>query len=171
MQLHQFNLQYSPEEDRLRLRLNTTSKEEFRFLLTRRFVRLLWPVLQKLLQRDYQQREPALSYVADHMVAMEKDSVISQANFKESYQDAVERFPLGEEYLLLSRIQVKNVASKNILCLLPTSGQGIEIPANNRFLHAFCKLLKDGVAKADWNLSFAELGDVAMTSKESRTLH
>jgi len=34
--LHQINLGYSPEEDRLLLRINTTGKTEYRLWMTRR---------------------------------------------------------------------------------------------------------------------------------------
>ncbi len=45
--LHQINLGFSPEEDRLLLRINTTGKTEYRLWMTRRYVKLLWKLLTK----------------------------------------------------------------------------------------------------------------------------
>ena len=39
--INQLQMSYSPEEDRVLLRLNTTSAEEFRFWLTRRYCQLM----------------------------------------------------------------------------------------------------------------------------------
>ena len=43
--INQLQMSYSPEEDRVLLRLNTTSAEEFRFWLTRRYCQLMVPAL------------------------------------------------------------------------------------------------------------------------------
>ena len=45
--LHQINLGYSPEEDRILLRINTTGKTEYRLWMTRRYVKILWKLLTK----------------------------------------------------------------------------------------------------------------------------
>ena len=50
--LHQFNMEYVAEEDRLLLRVQTVDHNEFLVWLTRRYVKQLWPLLVKLLERD-----------------------------------------------------------------------------------------------------------------------
>ncbi|QLQ33522.1 MAG: hypothetical protein HZT40_20145 [Candidatus Thiothrix singaporensis] len=62
----QIQARYVEEEDRILLRINTVADEEFRFWLTRRFLRRLSPVLQEGLmssptarqQLDYVSRRP-----------------------------------------------------------------------------------------------------------------
>ena len=82
--------------------------------------------------------------------------MIADANFQEKYSDEVKNFPLGDDIILLTRIQVKNSGQGDILCLLPTAGQGLEFQAHNRFLHTFCKLLRDVTLRAEWELSLTE---------------
>ena len=49
-QLHQVQLSYDPTEDRAVLRIRTHDNSEFTFWLTRRYVKLLWPVLMQMLE-------------------------------------------------------------------------------------------------------------------------
>lgn len=172
MRIHQFNLQFNPEEDRVLFRLNTVSGESFRFFLTRRFVKLLWSVLGKLLRADFERRQPEQARHSADILAFEQAKTLQNADFSQSYQEpAVEtRFPLGEEPILLSRIQVKQTDVAPVLCLSPTRGQGIEIPAHFRFLHTFRKMIRDVVTRAEWDLSLDE-GYEFVSPNDSPTVH
>ena len=48
--LHQIQMQYDAHEDRGLLRIRTRDGSEFRFWLTRRFVRALWPMVREMLE-------------------------------------------------------------------------------------------------------------------------
>ena len=48
MRLHQLKVDYDAEQDRLLMLVATTEEIELRLSLTRRFVKLLWPLLVKL---------------------------------------------------------------------------------------------------------------------------
>lgn len=170
MRIHQFKLQYDPEQDRILFLLNTVTRDEFRFHLTRRFVKLLWPVLQKLLKDDYQKQSPETAHVADALLAFEKEKVMPQVDFAKQYSAEVQNFPLGEGILLLSRIAVKKAGQGEILCLLPRDGRGVELPANRKLLFSLCKVLKDAAGKAQWDLDLAESGDEASMAGP-RVLH
>ncbi len=152
MNIHQFNLQFSPEQDRIVFRINTINKEEFRFYLTRRYVKLLWPVLMRLLENDYKRREPDKSHMSEVMLEFEQEKVVSKADFKQEYAEDIKTHPLGEETILLSQIKVKPIPNGEVLCMLPSDGKGIEFQVNNKFLHTFCKMLRDMAAKAEWDL-------------------
>ncbi|MDM8524715.1 hypothetical protein QUF80_15210 [Desulfococcaceae bacterium HSG8] len=152
MTIHQFNLQFNPEEDRIVFRLNTVNKQEFRFFFTRRFVKLLWPVLQQLLGNDLKRREPTKVHAAKEIVEFEREQVVSKANFTQKYSEEKMTYPLGEGGILVTRIQVKQAPQGDILCLHPSDGRGIEFMVNKAFLHPFCKLLEDAVAKAQWDM-------------------
>lgn len=52
MNIHQIQCLYQPLEDRILLRIMVTDRSEFRCWLTRRYVKLLWQVMLKLLERD-----------------------------------------------------------------------------------------------------------------------
>ncbi|HVQ25555.1 MAG TPA: hypothetical protein VMV01_10260, partial [Planctomycetota bacterium] len=48
MRLHQLKVDYEAEQDRLVMLVATSESVELRLALTRRFVKLLWPLLVKL---------------------------------------------------------------------------------------------------------------------------
>ena len=48
MRLHQLKIDYAAEQDRLLMLIAASEKVEVRMWLTRRFVKLLWPLLVKL---------------------------------------------------------------------------------------------------------------------------
>ena len=48
MRLQQINVEYSAEQDRLLMRIGTSEGSEMRLSLTRRYVKLLWPLLVRL---------------------------------------------------------------------------------------------------------------------------
>lgn len=173
MQIHQFNMQFNPEHDRLIFRLNTTAHEEFRFSLTRRFVKLLWPVLIQLLEKEYKQREPEKSHLANVLLPYEHQEVVSKADFSKPYAEEDMIYPLGEEPMLLSRIQIKQGSQGDILCLLPTNGSGIELGANPQFIHTFCKLLRDVISRSDWDMDFIFVKQAESISQapQKRVLH
>ncbi|OQX04576.1 MAG: hypothetical protein BWK80_53460 [Desulfobacteraceae bacterium IS3] len=163
MNIYQFNLQFSPEEDRIVFKLNTFNKEEFRFYLTRRFVKVLWPVLQQLMSNDLRRREPEKSHVAQAVLEFEHEKVLSQTNFTQKYSEEVTTYPLGEELILLFGIRVKQAPQGDILCLHNSAGKGIEFMVNNAFLHPFCKLLAENLIRAEWELNFPSAPQKAQT--------
>lgn len=156
MQVQQLNMQYLPEADRVLFRIKTTNGEVMAFKLTRRFVRLLWPVIQDLIREDYVRRAPDKAQrpdVVEAMVDFERQSVMSRGDFRQPFAASHStKFPLGERPILLSRIQVKKDGKVPVLCLYPTNGAGVELPANQQMLHFFSTLLKQVVQKAEWNL-------------------
>ena len=49
--IHQMQITFVPVQDRLMFRLNTTAQTEFKLWFTRRYVKLLWQVLQQMLKK------------------------------------------------------------------------------------------------------------------------
>ena len=58
-QLHQMQITYVPVEDRLLYRVNTKHRQEFRFWMTRRYVKLLWKGLIDILKKREAPEEKA----------------------------------------------------------------------------------------------------------------
>ena len=48
MQIHQLSVSYQAEQDRLLLRVSSTSGQEMRLWLTRRLMLGLWPLISRL---------------------------------------------------------------------------------------------------------------------------
>ncbi len=152
-QLNQIQCRYVPLEDRVLLRINSSDHSEFRFWLTRRYVRLLWPVLSQLLQGDPQISQAQDARARQAILAFQHESALSQSSFSQTFREEQAKFPLGETPVLLSRIQTRTTTQgQSVLCLHPEQGQGIELNMSRTLLHALTRLLTDAVQKAGWEL-------------------
>ena len=166
---HQIQISFNAEQDRLLLRLNTAgrTKAEFRFWLTRRYVRVLWKALLNMLQQ-HQPKEvkESQSPIAKPMaIAQEHKEVVSQADFQTQYQES-HVFPLGEEPILVSKVQLKQDEKGNqILGISPQEGEGVQFGLNNQLMHSICKLIVDATNRAEWdlNLDFGEAEELIKT--------
>lgn len=159
MQIHQLQVTFDPAEDRLRMRLSTTAGEEFRLFLTRRFVRLLWPELQRVVEAGAVERVPA-AVVPREVVAFEREKALAATDFKTPYQEgapeAPRHFPLGEAPYLATRGRIRREKPGLYrLTLDPESGSGIELALDDRLMHSLTRLIEAAVRAAEWDLAFA----------------
>jgi len=164
MQIHQIQMSYDKLQDRILLRVSTKVQAEFRFWLTRRYAKLLWEMLMKMLERDpgtamYQEEK-----LRRAMVGFQHQNAVEGGEFSKQYEDNATALPLGVEPVLLSRITAKAdaTAGNQVLCLHPEQGQGIDLAVNASLLHMIAKLLSDAVAQTDWNLKFVVDPDVVV---------
>ncbi len=171
-QLHQMQVSYVPEEDRIMFRINTNARQEFRFWMTRRYVDILWKSITKLINpsqvdsevddltpekpeensrgEDAQQLRDEL--IQSTEVAAKHKEQVQKSDFKTQYQES-RYFPLGEEPTLLYGVGVKPGANgQPLLCMNPQQGEGIELALNDEIMHSLCKLISDSAVKAGWSL-------------------
>jgi hypothetical protein len=153
-------LTYSAEQDRLLLRLSTRDPAEFRFWLTRRCAKLLWRVLVKMVEQDRALQGQFDPGTRRQVLGIQHEGFVSQGNFSQTFDDNTPRsMPLGETPVLVTKLQTqKKPDGVQQLSLHPTQGQGIDMLLDTRLLHILCKLLRETVAKADWDieLQFAQ---------------
>ena len=153
MRLHQLKLDYIPEHDRLLLRVSTDNQFEVRLWLTRRALRLLWPLLVQMVRASPEVALQSNPQARDALVGMQHEQALSRADFTRAFEEAPREMPLGAEPILVARIQSNRDDSGNqVLGLLPQQGQGIHLTLDNTLLHSFCKLVQNAVAKSDWDI-------------------
>ena len=153
MRLHQLKLDFNPEQDRLLLRVSTDDKLEVRLWLTRRALRLLWPLLVQMVRSSPEVALQSNAEARDYLAGVQHEKALSQANFGDPFEETPRGMPLGAEPILVARMQSKKDANGNqILGLLPQQGQGINLTLDNTLLHSLCKLLQNAVAKSDWDI-------------------
>ena len=153
MRLHQLKLDFIPEQDRLLLRLSTDSRLELRLWLTRRALRLLWPLLLQMLRAAPEVARQSNPQARDALVGLQHEQALVRANFADAFEEAPREMPLGAEPILVVHIQANTDASGNpVLGLLPQQGQGIHLTLDNILLHSLCKLLRDAVAQSGWDM-------------------
>lgn len=153
MRLRQLKLDYIAEQDRLLLRASTDNQLEVRLWLTRRALRMLWPLLLQMLRSSPEVALQSNPQARDALVGMQHERALRQANFADPFEEVPREFPLGAEPILVARIQTsKDDGGKHLLKLLPQQGQGIHLTLDNTLLHSLCRLLQNAVARSDWDM-------------------
>ncbi len=151
--LHQIQFRHVPQEDRILLRIKTTDRSEFRFWLTRRYVKLLWPVVVKMLESDQRVRLQPTPEAKSAVLSFQHEKAISNSDFSTQYHEDAAELPLGESPVVLAKIQLKKAdPSSDLLCMHPESGKGIELAMNETLLHSFSKLLTDAIKVSEWDI-------------------
>jgi len=160
--LHQINVTFQPVEDRLLLRISTkqTGSEgigEVRLWLTRRYVRLLWSVMEKLLEEDVVKLPQVTPTNKQVFKRLQQQSDIAQSDFSTPYAppEIPLETPWGDAPLLLSKIQVrKDKNGGHVLYLGAEDNKGLHLNMNTQLVNSFMKLLADTTEKAKWDLRF-----------------
>src|SRR6478609_6489809 len=151
MKLHQLKVEYDAEQDRLIMLVATSESVELRLALTRRFVKLLWPLLVKLAEEASPKiRTQANPEARKALLGLEHETAVSKADFTKPYDAGESLRPLGDAPLLLVRIQTGHDRNgQPIVALHPAEGQGITLSFDSVLLHSLCRLLQSAVKKSD----------------------
>ena len=154
MRLHQLKIEFDAEHDRLLMRVSTATGEEALLWLTRRCVLKLWPLLLEFVESKPEIAARADPLTRKAMFEFEHEKALSQATFSKAYEEVERARPLGNDPLLVVRLQRrKSDDGKMVLGLFPGEGQGIFLTLDGPLLHGLMKLLQRGVAKAEWGFT------------------
>lgn len=153
--LSQMQMLYVAEEDRILFRVNSTSGEEFRFWLTRRYSLLLVKVL-----KDYADKDPDVSAQAtvEEKQAVEEfkqEQRLGDANFSKAFTEESNSFPLGEVNHLAFKLSFSLKDASLQLSIQPKAGQGINFVINQEINASMIQLLKAASVKGDWRIENA----------------
>ena len=153
-QLDQIQITFVAGEDRLLLRVSTTSNEEFRCWLTRRFVKAIRPALEQALSAQPRIQTQVNALAKQEFLRFEHEVAVQSSDFKTPYKGQTRALPLGDAPALLTRCQVRSQdAGGIILVLAPEQGGGIDLALNPTLLHSFMALLDQTLQASDWDLS------------------
>jgi hypothetical protein len=156
MNLEQIRIDFVPEHDRLLMRIASGDRSEILLWLTRRCVRLLWPLLVRMAESVPHIAQQALPEARQALLGMEREHALAKADFSRNYDSAGRERPLGTEPLLVARINTgRNEEGKNVIAMLPQNGQGVTLAIDDTLLHGLCKLLQDVAGKAEWDMVLA----------------
>ena len=146
-------MSYSAEQDRLRLRVGTTDKKEYQLMLTRRFVRVLWAALIKVLEKQPDLKRDLMPKVKKAVMAMEHQKAVSDADFSRKHEKGFQNLTPGSDPLLVVGGSVEPGNGGPTQLLLKTqTGSKIKLALNKNLLHALCKLLIETTMKAGRDL-------------------
>ncbi|HJP21817.1 MAG: hypothetical protein QF546_08920 [Alphaproteobacteria bacterium] len=162
--LHQFSVDYVAEEDRLLLKVSTTDGQEIRAWLTRRYVRTIWQLIGKLLERHPEVQRQSDQATRQAIVTYQHDKAVKAADFSQPYQEAEEVTvrPAGDEPILPITLKIKTKGNMHTLTLTPQEGKEVALSLDSDHLHSFAHLLVAAVKRAEWQLDLP-IGDKSTT--------
>jgi hypothetical protein len=161
MELHQIQIVYSAEEDRILCQASFKAQDgdlqEVRAWLTRRLVKALWTGIVDALERQVSLDKPEAAHASADIVGMEHHASVEEirgsGNFNNPYAAGIGSYPLGETPILVSIVNFTMHAGEPIrMNLAPAQGYGFEIAFPQTVMHGFCSLLRDAVKKAEWDM-------------------
>ena len=151
--LHQFQMAFVAEQDRMLLRISTRDKAELRLWMTRRVIRLLWSALLKMIEVGPEKDTPIDANNRNAILHFEHQSAVEQSDFETPFQEAADSYPLGEEGVLVASMQISR--RPNGACILkpsPKQGKGITMNLDYKLMHSFMEMLIDSSKRAEWDL-------------------
>ena len=186
MQIHQLNIQYQPEQDRVLARINTNTGVELRLWLTRRLMLGLLPLLRKVEDDQLQksltaQPEAELGLAAkdpkvrEMLSEFKKERSLQQADFKTPYKEPQTRQP-AEPALLVNEVQVTLLANLNahikFIAVFGDPGQKREIKMDleQKMLHGLVHLLGKAFADSHWGESSLRSESAELTSGQPQDI-
>ena len=179
MDLHQLQLIYQREEDRILFRASFNeddkSLQEIRAWLTRRLVQNLWPGIVKALETQVTLDQPQAAHAKTEIVGMEYQASVSgfveRGEFNLPFDATAGAYPNGDAPLLVTAAHFTINAKLPLkINFAQADGSGFEVGFTPKVLHAFCTLLQDAVKKAEWGMELQFPGAVGEDSK-SRLLN
>lgn len=146
---NQINLNYDAAEDRILIRASEGEKE-YRAWWTRRLALRI----HKLFGEHTFPTENSASHLhpdqQQSLGDLEKQGAVQQADFSTPYQDDANHYPLGEEGILVQRIDIKTVGKVVKIIMLPANGEGmtLSLPPGQRY--SFEHMLQGVMTAAEW---------------------
>jgi len=164
MDIYQLQVSYLEHEDRILLRMNTRSNEEFRLWLTRRMVQSVFPHLTEITTRLHTQDSAMASHDGANpaaLAAFKKQESLATADFQTPYRASVTSTPLGHAPLLVSKIHLTEVQGPSLRVGFEEQGQGtpqgraFEVTLNASVMHSLLHLLESAMQQSNWGLAFS----------------
>jgi hypothetical protein len=181
MNIHQLSVNYLQEQDRILVRINSSTGEELRLWFTRRLTLNLWPMLSKIVTEQTVTQEaaksPGLAPVmsADEktrkMVAdFKKEENLQNADFKTPYKDQPAALPLGPEPLLVTEMNVTPLPNGQLQLTfsekLPggQAPRGFQMALEPQMTHGLIHLLERALVTSQWSLVHGGAAPVAQAA-------
>ncbi len=161
MDLHQLQVTYQAEQDRILLRVSFRdgrgNLEEIRAWLTRRLMKNLWPGIIKSLDSLVKLNKPQAAHASAEILSMDFQASVTEikanGNFDIPFEAAAETYPLGEEPLLIHTTHFHLHPGKPVRVSFAQSDQEcFDVDFTQTAMHGFCKLLQEAVKNAEWDL-------------------
>lgn len=153
--IRQFNVTYVAAEDRILLRLNTSTQEEFRIWLTRRIVRKLARELGGAERRLLGLENPDSGFLAPGARAIQefrREASTANVDFGERFEDGTAGFPFGSAPILAMDCDIRLQEKFAAIALVLNNNRNLNFTLDARGVHGTLAMLQRAVAHSDWDL-------------------
>ncbi len=167
MRIHQLNLKYEADQDRLMARINTVSGLEIRLWLTRRLTMGFLPLLRRLTDEqiaradslaasDGSLRTPSDPKVREFLNEFKKDAALQQSDFKTPFKESADGAATGDDPMLVSEIALTPLANAHLQVKFSGKVKGspekrdVQIDLDDRLMHGFLHLLEKSYVNSQW---------------------
>jgi hypothetical protein len=167
MKLDQVTASYQREQDRILVRMNTSSDDELRLWLTRRMCLRLWPNLNTVVADRVAlmegTRDPARSAAASAdektrqmMADFHREATLQTADFRTPFRSQPLQFPLGEQPLVVTEVGLTNLPDGKLRIdfkeKLPDAAKprSFQVNLENRNLQGLLHLLEKALEHSGW---------------------
>jgi hypothetical protein len=171
MQIHQLNLKYDQEQDRLQLRINTSTGQEIRLWLSRRLTVGVLPLMRKLTAEQtaksaalaaeqgaaFSARDPK---IREMLSEFNKDATLRSSDFVTPFKEAKPDSSNAAPALLVNEVTITPLANGHLA--VKFSGHGANTPANQkqdvridldeRLMYGFMHLLETAFRASQWGV-------------------
>tara|TARA_B110000914_G_C15410612_1_gene421640 strand:+ start:455 stop:958 length:504 start_codon:yes stop_codon:yes gene_type:complete len=167
MKLNQLELSYSPEQDRLILRIGTTTDEIIQLFFTRRFIHVFWPVLQQAIGTMESE------YIAEAVSDKSKNKLSGTGAISHGKESLLlnEDLLTGEDVVLITSFGL-NYKSQGTTEFSFTGIDGVVVTLNlNRgLIDSLSSLIEQILPKIEWDVELSTL-EIQAPNKDDRVIH
>jgi hypothetical protein len=193
MRLHQLNLKFDPEQDRLLLRINTSTQLELRLWLTRRLTVGVLPLVRRLVAEQVVKVE-ALEAVSDtalmakdpkireFLSEIKKDTILKNSDFSTPFKEqapsptpAQSAAPVDDP-VLVSEMALTPLTNGHLKIKFTGKAGGsaqsrdVQIDLDDKLMHGFLHLLEKSYATSEWaTAAVASVDNEAASDKTANT--
>jgi len=168
MDIHQLSVDYSEEQDRILIRINTSQAEELRFWLTRRMTHKLWPTFNQVVAShtvrfgklmDTPNPHPGtLDDSAQSLMAdFHRNEALKRADFNTPYNSGANSLPLGEAPLVVTEVKLTSLGTGQLQIKLSeqlvgkASQRSCQLEVPTHLAHGLMHLLDQCLARSGWS--------------------
>ncbi len=171
MQIHQLNLKFDAEQDRLLVRINTKTGEEIRLWLSRRLTLGVLPLMRKL-TAEQTAKSAALAAeqgaafsasdpkIREILSEFNKDATLRSSDFVTPFKEAKHDSSSAAPALLVKEVAITPLANAHLAVKFSghdvagpaqaSQKQDVRIDLDDRLMHGFMHLLETAFTASQW---------------------
>jgi hypothetical protein len=160
--IHQIQVRYLPEADRLLMQVRTRAGELISIWFTRRLMLRLWAPLQELAGRLAVARTApdavAVPEARDMLSQAARERVLQDTDFKTPFDGTPAGHPLGAEPLLASQVELAPTPQQGMTFKIQEHrGRHLSMTLTASLTNAVTQLIERALAASEWNVPAASL--------------